>query len=295
MIERAAVLQLHDYLDTNSLFAPRQSAYRSLHSCETALLRVYNDLLLSVDRGDEAAVVLLDYSAAFDTISHTILLQRLQNRFGLHGLALDWVKTYFLGRSQSVIVESSESVKTYPKEGVPQGSVFGPLAFSLYVSPLEDVIANHGVSRMVYADDTQTYVVFKRQDAISAVSIIEECLEKVKVWSSCNSLCLNESKTELIHVTSRYRQTTCLNISFNNHKLNTVDRVRNLGVIFDNNLLMVNHISKICQSASLSLYKIGKIGQFLDEGMTVKLVHAFISCHIDYCNILLYMLPDTLS
>ena len=146
--------------------------------------------------------------------------------------------------------------------------MFGPLAFSLYVAPLENVIANHGVSRMVYADDTQMYVVFEGKDVLSAVSIIEKCLDQVKIWSSANSLCLNESKTEVIHVSSRYRQRANLEISFSNHELDTTDRIRNLGVIFDQNLLMVNHMSKICQSASLSLYKIGKIRQYLDVGMT---------------------------
>jgi len=278
------VIQLQDSLNINSLFATMQSAYRTNYSCETALLRVYNDLLLSVDRGEEAIVILLDYSAAFDTINHNILFQRLHDRFGLHGSALAWVKSYFLDRSQSVIVKSCISNFSYPKEGVPQGSVFGPLAFSLYVAPLEDIISSHGVSRMIYADDTQIYVVFKSLEATSAISIIESCLKYIQDWSSLNMLCLNERKTEVIHVSSRYRHTATIDVLFNDKTLNKVDSIRNLGVMFDKNLLMVDHINKVCQCASLSLYRIGEIRQYLDENMTVKLVHAFISCYLDYCN-----------
>ena len=97
-IERSCASQIHDYLSLNNLYGKTQSAYRSCHSIETALLRVYNDLLLAVDQGNEAVLILLDYSAAFDTISHTVFLDRLFHRYGVNGTTLNWFKTYFMNR-----------------------------------------------------------------------------------------------------------------------------------------------------------------------------------------------------
>ena len=149
-------------LQNNNLRGQMQFAYRPCYSTETALLRVYNDLLVAVDKGDEAVLILLDYSAAFDIINHNIFLDRLVNRYGFTGSALNWFTLYFKDRSQSVVINDSVSKKHTPLEGVPQGSVIGPLSFTMYTSPLEDIIESHGFGRMIYADDTQVYVILKQ-------------------------------------------------------------------------------------------------------------------------------------
>ena len=125
---------------------------------ETALLRVYNDLLLAADKGQEAILVLLDYSPAFDTIDHHIMLQRLHHRFGINDSALEWFTSYFANCQQSVPINKISSPSHNVSTGVPQGSVLGPLCFTLYTSPLEDLIASYDVSYMLYADDIQLYV-----------------------------------------------------------------------------------------------------------------------------------------
>ena len=135
-VERACTAQIQQYLSANNLYGKMQSAYyRSNHSTETALLCVYNDLLLAADKGHEAILILLDYSAAFDTINHQILLDRFSNKYGFKGSALSWIKSYFTHRSQSVIIKGCESSVHVPEEGVPQGSVLGPLGFTMYSSP----------------------------------------------------------------------------------------------------------------------------------------------------------------
>ena len=117
------------------------------------------DLLTAVDVGREAVLILLDYSAAFDTINHEKFFQLLSSKFGINGCTLDWFKTYFTNRTQSVIIDGHESEPHTPLEGVPQGSVIGPLSFTLYSSPIETIIESHGIGKMIYADDTQVYVV----------------------------------------------------------------------------------------------------------------------------------------
>ena len=124
-----------------------QSAYRMYHSTETALLKVVNDIMRGIDDQKECVLVLLDLSSVFDTIDRGILLDRLHNRYGLSGVVLDWLKSYPSDRSQRVVLDNVFS-KPYSVDcGVPQGSVLGPLLFSLYIAPLEDVIVSHEISK----------------------------------------------------------------------------------------------------------------------------------------------------
>jgi hypothetical protein len=134
-----------------------QSAYRAAHSTETALLKVLNDLLTSVDNGDAVILALLDQSAAFDTIDHGILLDRLSARFGVSGLALTLFTSYLDKRQQSVSVKGVSSFPTPLIYGVPQGSVLGPILYILYNSPMHEIAASFGISDHYFADDSQEY------------------------------------------------------------------------------------------------------------------------------------------
>lgn len=292
-IERASASQIQDYLANNNLRGKMQSAYRPCHSTETALLRVYNDLLLAVDKGEEAVLILLDYSAAFDTINHHTFLDRLAKRYGITGSALNWFTSYFKDRSQSVVINNSVSNPHTPLEGVPQGSVIGPLSFTMYTSPIEDIIASYGFGRMIYADDTQVYAILKNTDRANLIPRLEQCIAEIKAWSTANDLALNEDKTEVLHITSKFRRSCPLSsVDIASVPIQPVQSARNLGVVVTSDLSMDVYINNICRSASFALYKIGRIRNLLDEKSTEILVHAFITCHLDMCNGLLYGLPD---
>ena len=125
--EKASVNQLVDHLNTHDLLPSMQSAYRQHHSTETALLKVKNDLLLSMNRQHVTLLVFLDLSSAFDTVDHTILLDRLESLFGISGTALSWFKSYLSDRKQCVSVDGVSSSDYKVKYGVPQGSCLGPL------------------------------------------------------------------------------------------------------------------------------------------------------------------------
>jgi len=136
LLERVVAHQLTTYLTSNHLLPTHQSAYRHHHSTETALLSICNDALLTVDRGMITLVVLLDLSAAFDTVEHTTLLDILRTRFGITGSALNWHKSYLSDRSYRVVTGGVESNVTDLDCGLPQSSSLGPLKFIAYASGL---------------------------------------------------------------------------------------------------------------------------------------------------------------
>ena len=159
LVECVVAKQLVDHIHRHGLDNPYQSAYRSGHSTETALLSIKNDIHLSLSRGEATALVLLDLSAAFDTIDHTTLLSCLLDWFGVGGSVLKWFSSYFTECFQSVKIGSTLSDLQKLLFGIPQGSVLGPLLFFLYTSPLSTLIGKHkGVKFHFYADNSQFYV-----------------------------------------------------------------------------------------------------------------------------------------
>ena len=275
------------------MFAKCQSAYRAGYSTETALIRVQNDVLRSLDKRKDVILILLDLSSAFDTIDHDILLHRLRHRFGITGVVLDWFNSYIRGRTQSVCVKSVLSEEQSLFCGVPQGSVLGPILFSLYVAPLEDIINNHGLDYMMYADDTQSYITCDGDQV--PVATIESCLGEIRRWMRGNLLALNDGKTEVVHFSSKFGcggPVTRCNFRIGDVSVYPSNSVRNLGVTMDSACTLSDHITNVCRSASHAIWKIGKIRDLLDQHTTEILVHALITSRLDYCNSLLFGLPS---
>ena len=146
--------QLLQHFEKNNLQEAFQSAYRIWHSTETALLQVKSDIDIALDEGCGMLLVILDLSAAFNTIDDTILLKRLSS-MGVNNLALKWISSYLSGRGQSIVILSERSVPTPLDVGVPQASILGPLLFITYIQPLGAILRKHGVMFHGYADDTQ--------------------------------------------------------------------------------------------------------------------------------------------
>lgn len=299
VVEKVVDARLEHHLTVNNLHEVSQSAYKKYHSTETALLKVQSDILESLDKGLIAVLVLLDLSAAFDTIDHETLFHRFEHLYGITGRALSWMSSYLCDRHQIVTINGELSKPAVLTYGVPQGSVLGPKSYIMYTKPLGDIIRSHGLGHMFYADDTQIYLSFKPRDSIAqseALSRIETCLIDIEMWMHNNMLKLNSDKTEVMLFTSMHnkKHQDGLSINCGDTQIPSASCVRNLGVIFDRSLSMEKHVNAICRSAYAQLRNISHIRKYLTNAATQSMVNGLVTSRLDYCNALLYGLPNTL-
>lgn len=293
VLERLAAHQLMDYLKASDLLPSMQSGFRPGHSTETAVLRVLADILQAVDCGDVAALVLLDLSAAFDTVDHSILLQRLNTTFGISATAHSWFRSYLSGRSQCVRRGSIRSSITRLLCGVPQGSVLGPILFIMYVADLVCLIQDHGLSAHQYADDTQVYGAC-RPAAVNALSSqITGCVDTVASWMKSNRLQLNADKTEVMWCATgrRQHQLPTTPLSVNGVPVQPVKSVRDLGVHIDGDLVMRTHVQRTVSRCFAVLRQLRQIRHVVPTSTFQTLVVSLVLSRLDYGNAVLVGLP----
>jgi hypothetical protein len=297
VLERIVSKRIDTHLDAHNLQDFYQSAHRKHFSPETALLKVQTDIIEALDSGSSVALIMLDLSAAFDTLDHETLLQRLGHSQGITSGALDWLKSYLCGRKQCVAIDSATSDDVTLEYGVPQGSVLGPKGYSMYTLPLGCILRKHDMQYMIYADDSQSYTIIKsKQSWSSSSSTIEACVSEVSDWMSANQLKLNNDKTEFIIFRPRHRtfapQDYTINIG--NTTLLPVSHVRNLGVIQDSCLTMEKQVNNITRACYYQIRNIGKIRRSITTDACRTLIQASITSRLDYANVLLYGLPRSL-
>uniref|UniRef100_A0AAZ1XEQ0 Reverse transcriptase domain-containing protein n=1 Tax=Oreochromis aureus TaxID=47969 RepID=A0AAZ1XEQ0_OREAU len=277
VFEKVVFKQLTEHLSTSNLFEPFQSAFRPNHSTETALVKVVNDLLVNADNNRTSVLLLLDLSAAFDTVDHCILLDRLEHFIGITGNVLSWLRSYLSGRSQTVSFKNDLSKTCAVRHGVPQGSVLGPLLFSMYLLPLGVLLRSFNVTFHCYADDLQLYVPLTIGNC-AEVSKLESCLSAIKGWLSDNFLLLNTDKTESMVIGPH---------KFQHLSQNFILRIDDSVINCRDN----SHVKEITKTAFYHLRNIARIRQVLSSDTAEVLIHAFVSSHIDYCDALLSGLP----
>ena len=293
VLENVILSQLTNHLDKVGAIPDNQSAYRCLYSTETALCTVVSDMRRLLDEGKCGLLLLLDLSAAFDTVVHNILLRDCEN-IGIEGTALAYLQNYLEGRTYCVQIGDEFSDSRPLTRGVPQGSVLGPVLFSVYTADLSAVLERHGVKFKLFADDTQFYLSLTNirdvEDQLSAV------LLEIRQWMKLRHLKLNEDKTECLFVGRKLdrERLNFQSLNVNDTDIIVSDHVKNLGVVLDTELLMKDQISNVVKVAGYHLRNLSFIKKYLDENSMRKLISNHVISKLDYCNSIYYGLPNYL-
>ena len=295
-LERLVSQRLTNHMDEYTLLPPTQSAYRLHHSTETALLRIHNDIVAAIDQGDVGALVLLDLSAAFDTVDHSVLVDVMRERFGITGDALQWIMSYLSNRTQVVTIASKSSSNRQVTSGVPQGSVLGPQQFVAYMEDVTEIFSKHDIYQHGYADDMQG---LKRCDPLNIAHVSNEfqhLIKDVDNWCSSRRLQLNAHKTELIWFGSSANldklDPVNKRLQLDGSVVQPSDVVRDLGFYFDSELSMRQHISRLARTCFFHLRRLRSIRRQLGTDVAQRLVSAFVLSRLDYSNGLFAGLPD---
>jgi len=289
IIERVFLSRLLPHVNESTNFNKSQSAYRRHHSTETALLKILDDVYTAAGLHKPTVLIGLDLSAAFDTIDKATLIARLEKTFGIGGCALEWIHSYLTNRSQHVRIGSSTSLPSICDFGVPQGSVLGPVLFTLYVSPIADVISAFGINHHQYADDTQLYLALDPHHP--DINTISRCTEAVCRWFQSNGLCLNPSKSEVILLgtaaaTRSYNNIQTVNVAGADIPIS--DTLKSLGVIFDSQLTFNQHIASTCKSSYFHIRAMRHVQSCLPPQLLQTVACSIVTAKLDYCNSLLY-------
>ena len=287
-IERTVLVQANDHMDRTKAHTPNQSGYKPFHSCETLLLKVTNDIFTNLDNSKCSIAVLLDLSAAFDTVDHDELLSILWSQLGFRGTVFQWFENFLGGRKQAVIIDGHKSEFRNNRYGVPQGSVIGPFLFNIYVRGLMRLMEEEGFSAHGYADDHQFLFRFQIDFQATVVrGLIPRSIDLINKWMNRYFLKLNPSKTQVIvfHPDSKHS-----NIAFSQLILSDCSRVQiskqvyNLGVTLDSKMSFSPHISASISQGYRLIRNITGIRKFISRENLKTLVNSIIIAKFDNCN-----------
>lgn len=280
IIERAVHNQLYNFFTKNNILNECQSGFRSNHSTTTTLLDVSDFILNNINQGKITGALFLDLKKAFDTVNHSLLIQKLHT-YGVTGNALQWFTSYLSGRTQSVNINSTLSDFKEIDIGIPQGSILGPLLFIVYVNSLPDCI---NCKCVMYADDTT--LLFSASDPNTLQCQMNNNMLKIAQWFENNQLTLNIKKTKFMIFGTAHSLNNYHNIllKYDNDTIERVDKFKYLGVIFDPLLSWCEHVDYISSVVSKRIGVIRRVKFYLPSHTLNMLANALVFPHFDYCS-----------
>ena len=246
ILERHVHITLYGFLEAHKLITPDQSGFRPYHSCETALLKMTDEWLDNIDNGKITGLIYVDLRKAFDTVNHEYLLQKLV-AYGVSEESWYWFCTYLTKRTQQVHWQGETSQRQDITVGVPQGSILGPLLFTLYINDLPDCLDE---KVHMYADDSTLMSTDKTLAALETK--MSASFHQMAKWMASNKLTLHVGKTkvQLIGSYKKVTMDTKFTIEYNGQPLEQIHTAKLLGVYIDSNLTWQNHYDYICKKMS---------------------------------------------
>lgn len=279
--------QIIMHLDSNNLNENYQSGFRTNHSTTTALLNICDDIRRNIDKKEGTLLVLLDFSSAFISVDHIILLTKLFQKYKFSFLALKLIKSYLSDRSQAVFVNNEISNFQNLFLGVPQGSVLGPLFFSIFINDIIEVILNS--KSHLFADDLQIYINTNFKNIELSIKRINDDLKSISLWSQQNRIKLNPKKSQAIFIYNKSIETSSFSpIVIDNVVIPFCEKVKDLGMIINKSMSWDDHIAHFSKKIIYSLRSLWNVTRFASVNLRKKLFIAFVFPLFLYCDIVMY-------
>jgi Reverse transcriptase (RNA-dependent DNA polymerase) len=275
--------QIVTFCNERNLLNRFQSGYRSGHSTTTALLKITDDISIELDRKFITILALLDFSKAFDTVNYKLLCQKLKTQFNFSDSAINFIKSYLTGRTQCVFANNEFSSFLPVTQGVPQGSILGPLLFSLFINDISNsILFSH---YHIYADDVQLYLSGSLENIESVINQLNTDLNSISDWSTRNGLCLNSQKTQVMAI-YRNKPPVLPPVKVNDTIIPYSTKLKNLGVFMNCNLTWGDQISSVISGVYGALSRLWCTADFTPTETRRKLAVALLLPKFQYCDIL---------
>ena len=276
-MEHIIASNLSTHLNKHNILYELQHGFREKRSCETQMIQLVEDLGRQLSLGKQTDLILLDFSKAFDKVNHLKLLYKL-SCFGVKGNTLNWIQSFLIGRTQTVVLdgESSEEVKV--TSGVTQGSVLGPLLFLLYINDLPENIQSQV---RLFADDTAVYLtVTNMQDS----QVLQSDLESLQHWERTWDMEFNPGKCQVIHIT-RSKSPVKSRYFMHNQELESVNAAKYLGVTISKDLSWNTHINNITSTANKTLGFVKRNVVIKNKDIKTMAYNSLVRPQVEYASV----------
>ena len=245
IMEHVVTSHIMSHADRHSILYPLQHGFRSKRSCETQLVEFVDDITINMSNGKQTDILIMDFSKAFDKVSHSLLVHKLHH-YGIRGRVNRWIESFLLDRSQSVVVDGESSSCIDVESGVPQGSVLGPSLFLFYINDMPEGIKS---TVRLFADDTIAYLTIS-SDSDSAD--LQKDLDKLALWETTWKMSFHPEKCNVLTI-SRKTKPTITSYTLHGHTLTSVRSAKYLGCTFTSDLRWNEHVNNICNKANKTI------------------------------------------
>ena len=283
-LEKHIYKHIISFIEHHDLFHPFQSGFRNHHSCHTALVRLCDQWLSSINNSEITGAVFLDFKKAFDLVDHAILLQKL-SVYLQNQNTLDLLCSFLRDRKQYVHVGGSSSKEGSIIYGVPQGSILGPLLFCLFINDLPLHIEDKNTLCELFADDSSIHA---HSSNLSTVQLaLQHACDDVMHWCQNNEMVLHPEKTQCMVITSRQkhqRKPLTLDLKLESTSLRQVHTHKVLGIYIDQELKWQSHIEHVCKTVSKNVFLLHKLKHYVNTDVRKLFFHAHCLSHINYAS-----------